>query len=161
MCFFCYKLNFNNGLKIIRWPYEYLGVSYISAKLYPFLTAWRHTFHVHGICHDLLLGSWIFFQLKRVYLEIGRYPAFYCKNVFNSMPPSPQLIFMFAASHGKHLRKPPKKLHFQICFVNMAFSTWIKTTNVFVNISHLNLRNIVNIFIESSDESQGCLQDSV
>ena len=36
-----------------------------------------------------------------------------------------------------------------------------QTTNVFVNISHLNLRNIVNIFIESSDESQGCLQDSV
>ena len=38
----------------------------------------------------------------------------------------------------------------------MAFSTWIKTTNVFVNISHVNMKNIVDI-LESGAESQDCL----
>ena len=68
--------------------------------------------------HVLLSGSQIFSQFKflkaRIFwnsllLSTARMFPIQCR-------PSPQLISMFAASHGKHLRKPPKSHICQFCF---------------------------------------------
>ena len=75
-------------------------------------------------------------------------------------PLPPQLISMFVASHGKHLRKPQK-----ITFANFAFSK-LDNLNMdqnkqcfcehFQPLEAFHMKNIVNIFIESGHESQGC-----
>ena len=110
--------------------------------------------------HVLLSGSQIFSQFKflkaRIFwnsllLSTARMFPIQCR-------PSPQLISMFAASHGKHLRKPHKSHIFPILLsVHLRLSTWIKTAQV--NISQMSIsheKHCKHFYRKPLDESQGC-----